>query len=273
MNDSNLCIACHTGKTAGDLIKNTLACTSSPSIVCRVGATGNFWASVDFIDPHNMNTANLMFPDGLHSGYEYRVGTSKSPSHADIGLDSSQGPCVGCHMTSPLKHSFSVISTASNGSISAITTGQCATCHGVGAVQPTDAGILQTAKEGYEAAMIVVAAQLASKGIFYNAGKAPYFFTTADPVQQTFANRTVNWNIDGTFQGANLMGAAFNLRLLQPGAGWVHNSIYAKRLLYDTIDYLDEGSQNNTVSTAIQNLPGLDSVTKSKASSYIIPRL
>jgi hypothetical protein len=120
----------------------------------------------------------------------------------------------------------------------------------------------------------VIAAQLAAKGIYYNAAKAPYFFTTADPAQQTPATRTVNWNSPGgAFQGANLMGSAFNLRLLQPGAGWVHNSGYSKRLLYDTIDYLDDGNAiNNTVSTAIQNL-GIDQTTKDKAAAYIIPRL
>ena len=256
MNDSNLCIACHTGKSAGDLIKT--------SIPAKVGITGPFWANVDFIDPHNMNAANLMFPDGLRAGYEYRIGTSL-PFHVNIALDNTQGPCVGCHMTSPKKHTFSVLSTASNGTIGAITTNICVTCHGSGTAPPTSAAILQAKKEGYQASLEVITAQLAAKGVYYNAAKAPYFFTTADPALQTLATRTVNWNSNGgLFQGANFMGAAFNLRLLQSGSGWVHNATYSKRLLYDTIDYLDDGTINNTATTTIQG--------NVKATGYIVPR-
>src|SRR5512133_3773643 len=269
MFDSNLCIACHTGKAAGDLIKLSGNCTASPSIACRVGVTGSFWAEVDFIDPHNMNTANLMFPDGLRAGYEYRAGTSASPAHTNIGLDTTQGPCVGCHMSSPRKHSFAALSTASSGVIASITTNRCITCHGSSAPL-IDPGILQVKKEGYQAALVVIAAQLAAKGIYYNPATAPYFFTTADPAQQTLATRTVNWNSNGgAFQGAHLMGAAFNLRLLQPGAGWVHNSTYAKRLLYDTIDYLDDGTPaNSTVASTISGL-GIDQNLKDRANNYI----
>jgi hypothetical protein len=138
---------------------------------------------------------------------------------------------------------------------------------------PTDAGSLQAKKSGYQAALTVIAAQLAAKGIYYDAVVAPYFFTTANQSQHIFANRTVNWNNSATFQGANLMGAAFNLRLLQPGAGWVHNSGYSKRLLYDTIDYLDDGNPtNDTVAITIQNLAGVDQTVKDSATAYIIPR-
>jgi hypothetical protein len=261
MNDSNLCIACHTGKSAGDLIKYpTTYNPAAPSIAGRVGDTGTFWANVDFIDPHNMNAANLMFPNGVRAGYDYRIGTSSSPTHNNIGLDGTQGPCVSCHMTSPKKHTFSVLSTASNGTIGAITTNICVTCHGSSAL-PTSAAILQAKKDGYQASLEVIVAQLAAKGVYYNVAKAPYFFTTADPALQTLATRTVNWNSNG---GANFMGAAFNLRLLQSGSGWVHNATYSKRLLYDTIDYLDDGTLNFSTTVTIQG--------NAIATGYIVPR-
>jgi hypothetical protein len=273
MNDSNLCIACHAGKAGGDLIKLTTNCATLPSIACRVGATGTFWGTVDFIDPHNMSTANLMIPDGMKAGYEYRTIVSIPAHITGIGSENTQGPCVGCHMTSPSKHSFSVVSTASNGIITAITSNICSTCHGVTAF-PIDPVTLQAKKDGYQASLSVVTALLAVKAnIYYNATNAPYFFTTVDPFQQTFANRTVNWNFNGTYQGANLMGAAFNLRLLQSGSGFVHNSTYVKRLIYDTIDYLDDGiPTNDTVAVTIQNLAGIDQTTKNRATAYIVPR-
>jgi Cytochrome c3 len=270
MFDSNICITCHAGKAAGDLIKLSTNCNSAPSVACRAGATGSFWANVDFIDPHNMGGANIMFPDGLHAGYEFRTGTATAPDHGNIGLDSSQGPCVGCHMSSPDKHRFAVLSTAGNGVISAITSPICTDCHGDSALS-IDAGILEEKKEGYQAALAVITAQLAAKGIYYNAAQSPYFFNTADPAQQSTATRTVNWNYNTTFRGAHLMGAAFNLRLLHSDAGaWVHNGIYTRRLLYDTIDYLDDGNPtNNTVGVTVQNISLPPGVSKQKVTAYI----
>jgi hypothetical protein len=132
-------------------------------------------------------------------------------------------------------------------------------------VAPIDAPTLQGKKQGYEAALTVIETLLAAKGIYNNAAKPPYFFTVSDPSQQSSANRVVNWNYDTTFQGANLIGAAFNLRLLQPGAGYVHNSTYSKRILYDTIDYLDDGAQNGTAATTLQNM-------SLEAYNYLVPR-
>jgi len=283
--DSNICIACHSGKAAGNLIKqnasNNLAnCASTtlfPSIVCRLsggvtvtsGLNSSFWSNVDFIDPHGMAAANLMMPDNLRAGYEYRLNTTQSPSHANIGFDGTQGPCVGCHMSSPQKHVFSPVSSASNGVISAITTNLCTTCHGA-----INAGFLATKKAGYQAALTVIASQLAVRGVYYNANKAPYFFTTADTAQQSSLTRVTNWNAPAPLsQGANLMGAAFNLRLHQSDAGWMHNPTSSKRLLYDTIDYLDDGNPaNNTVATTIQNLAGVNQTVKDSAAAYLIPR-
>jgi hypothetical protein len=268
MNDSDICIVCHTGKAAGDLIKLSSNCISAPSIVCRVGDSGVFWQNVDFIDPHNMNTANIMIPDGIRAGYEYRAGVSSTTYHTNIGQTGTQGPCVGCHMSSPKKHSYAAISTASNGVIAGITTSLCMSCHGSLAMT-IDASILNTKKEGYNAALAVVISQLAAKGIYYNAAVPPYFFNTATQAQQTLANRTVNWDTNApNFKGADMMGAAFNLRLLAPGSGWVHNSVYSKRVIYDTIDYLDDHTQNNSVLTAIQNA-NVDQAIKDAASSYL----
>jgi len=127
----------------------------------------------------------------------------------------------------------------------------------------TGAADLETRKEGYQAALTVIAAQLAARGVFFNAVKPPYFFTTADTTQQSALTRVTNWNATAPLsQGANLLGAAFNLRLLQADAGWVHNGATVKRLLYDTIDYLDDGLQNNSIATSIPNMPGVNQAVK-----------
>jgi hypothetical protein len=57
---------------------------------------------------------------------------------------------------------------------------------------------------------------------------------------------------DGTITGRLNMGAAFNLNLLEhdPGA-YAHNRIYAKRLLYDAIDWADDNQMNYSVGTTL----------------------
>jgi trimeric autotransporter adhesin len=285
MVDSNLCITCHSGKATGDLIKQSTDCSNYPSIVCRVGnnvpangMTGAFWDNVDFVDPHG-GAANFMFSgpaDSNRAGYEFENRPAFVDTfHSTIQLDLSQGPCVGCHMTSPEQHSFKVISTASNGSITGVRSSRCADCHNDGDFSNTfvmSAATLDRRRVAYRTALTIITNQLAGKGIYYNKEKAPYFFTTADPAQQSMATRTVNWNFSTTFRGANLMGAAFNLRLLDSTSGWVHNGTYAKRLLYDTIDYLYDGNAtNNSTAIAIQN-SGLDAATRSTVTSYLVPR-
>ena len=100
----------------------------------------------------------------------------------------------------------------------------------------------------------MVAALLGGKGIYFNPVVYPYFFTTSVPANQNLGTSTLNWtrtinNPAGTpvLFGSAVMGAAFNLKLLQTDAGsWAHNDVYTKRLLYDTIDFLDDGTQNGT---------------------------
>jgi hypothetical protein len=296
MGDSNICIACHSGTAGGNVIKqnvsnNLINCanqTALPSIVCRLsggstvtsGLTHSFWSTVDFIDPHGFAAANILLPDNLRAGYEYRLSTTTTPYHANNIGTGTTGPCVGCHMSSPKKHVFSPISSsASTGAITAITTTLCSSCH-----PGIDAGFLETEKKGYQAALTVITAQLEARGVYFNATKSPYFFTTS-----AYSTPVTDWNTPappvpitgypitapgspGQKQGANLFGAAFNLRLMEADSGWVHNPNSTKRLLYDTIDYLDDGNPyNNTVSSAITNA-AVASTVKTDASNYLIPR-
>ena len=51
------------------------------------------------------------------------------------------------------------------------------------------------------------------------------------------------------------MGAAFNFNLLkrEPGA-YVHNSVYTKRLIWDSVDYIDDGIINNSTGSTLSGL-------------------
>jgi len=176
-------------------------------------------------------------------------------------------------MSSPEKHSYSPVAKDVNGVITAITSIRCQDCHAGGVHPIPDGAALEAFKQGYAASLQAVAALLANKGIYCSPTTYPYFFTTPDPAQQSVVTQTVNWDVaPPTFKGADVMGAAFNLKLLQgDGGSWAHNSFYTKRLLYDTIDFLDNGAQDNSVLIAIQNL-SIDQAVKDKAQAYIFPR-
>lgn len=269
---SNLCITCHTGRVSGDTIKKMAEKTD--------GGTGSFWRNISFVNPHYMAAAGTLFQAGTwpqyNFGYHYRVQEAYDPperfDHPGYG-DGIKGPCVGCHMTSPKKHLFSPFST-SGGTISAITSTACGGCHGSPGPLYLDAGIVQTKKERYQATLLVVAAVLKDRGIFFDQDTYPYFFTSSE-----MTTPVINWDVNApTFKGGDMMGAAFNLKLLQSEAGsWAHNSTYTRKLLYDTVDFLDDGNaSNNTVGVTIQNLlltPVITQSVKDRATAYIGVRL
>ncbi|MEK6744736.1 MAG: hypothetical protein AABZ15_14065 [Nitrospirota bacterium] len=76
---------------------------------------------------------------------------------------------------------------------------------------------------------------------------------------------------DGSVTGKNNMGAAFNYNLLEhdPGA-FVHNSAYAKRLIYDAIDWLDDNVINYSAGTTLNGLDAVEHPYKTDAMAYIL---
>lgn len=86
-------------------------------------------------------------------------------------------------------------------------------------------------------------------------------------------NGVTDWDVtnQGEAYGKNFMGAAFNFNLLEhdPGA-YVHNRTYTKRLIYDSIDWLDDASMNNSVGTTLNELSG-NFIWKAGAMTYLLP--
>ncbi len=75
----------------------------------------------------------------------------------------------------------------------------------------------------------------------------------------------------GAVTGKNNMGAAFNLNLLEhdPGA-FAHNRYYAKRLVYDAIDWADDNNMNYSVGATLNALDATEHPYKADAISYIL---
>jgi hypothetical protein len=95
--------------------------------------------------------------------------------------------------------------------------------------------------------------------IDYNPGSNPYFFekdTTTAVTDWTRNGKITNPNVSvtvlDTMQAARLMGACFNLNLLtrDPGA-YVHGRSYTQRLIFDTIDWLNDRVINQNAAQSV----------------------
>lgn len=254
--ESNNCILCHSGKTAGSTLR---------ALAQRVGGAGAFWGDTPLIDPHGMPAAGVLYGK---SGYEFLGKSYSAPFgyvHWAIG-GNEPGACIVCHMYTDAPHGFSAVAKGGDGAITGIAsfTEVCSACHDstVKPIPLNDPAQLEARRQDFASSLKALTEVLALKGIHFNAALSPYFFTTADVAAQGNASAYRNWNalyLAGSpprYNGSDLMGAAFNLRLLSAETGaYAHNSYYAKRLIYDSLDLADDGRVNATVQVTLQNLP------------------
>lgn len=251
---SNVCVACHTGRETGDSIKNS---TDADGVL-------------SFLNSHYLAAGGQLFGT---TGYEYTGLNYANPSffaHDKIGSSAaagtgSNGPCVGCHMTTGNSHQFTNVTKNSAGAITAITSTACATCH-TGNFTLTAAS-LTAEEEDYKAALAAAKAAMASKGIhFFEAH--PYWYAGANGTGGAFTN----WaSVYGLAKWKDVMGAAFNVNLLihDPG-GYAHNRYYVKRLLWDSIDFIMNGALGDINMTAtIDGFASLTAGQKAEAKAYL----
>lgn len=264
---SNLCIECHSGRETGDTIKNA----------SQTGTTFRNFSSTGFVNSHYLTAGATIY---TKSGYEYTGPSYTDPlayQHKNIGRaasgipNSTSGPCYGCHMTSP-GHSHTFRPETSS---------VCINCHG------DFATVTPVPKARFEAALAALKGELEVNPFrkMFWANANPYFFvdTNGDGVLASTERTALrSWHSVGgpvtskTTSGKNNMGAAFNYNLLahDPGA-FAHNSFYVKRLIYDSIDWLDDNVLNDSVAATIAALGTAGKITPAEqadATAYLIPR-
>ncbi len=261
---SNICISCHTGRESGSSIK---------------ASTRTFTAGTSFINSHYLTAGGTVFAE---TGYTYYTSTGAfnyaNPSyyaHDKIGLDATaapntgtNGPCVGCHMTSTAdattnygSHRFLPYAKDANGVITTLTTTVCANCHS-GQYSMT-ATALEHQSTLFQNALEALKMLMAAKGFYYSTAY-PYWYSNAAGTAAATSWGTTKAN------GQQTMGAAFNYNLFKhdPGA-YAHNRYYAKRLIYDSIDWMDDQTLNHSTPGYLNSLA--DTVTyKADAISYLI---
>ena len=159
-------------------------------------------------------------------------------------------------------HTLDAIPIASGskltGVVNALPAGNlCASCHtGSLALAAVDLNLL---KSQYKSGLDAIAALLSNKyGITFNDAAYPYF--SAGGKSNIYWQRLAKANGDVSTNAAErLIGAAFNLKMLTSDfGGYAHNQQYAMSIIFDTIDYLENGKVTGTLSgTAVVPLSTL----------------
>jgi hypothetical protein len=265
--DSNICINCHSGLTAGRVIRN------NPALLAKTAANSHYFAAAGTL------YSALGYEYRTHSDYQLIYNGTLVFEHAELGmknvtyrnhvinLGTTRGPCVACHMYDK-HHTLKVITVDTNvagldprgpralinGTITDFpaNTPVCSKCHTGGlalsfGTPKTDIRLLKTE---YKDRLAELEAALAAKGIIYDPDKVPYFWPAG--VDHNDRTKAYGYPGDNTktppvpaqapWPNEGTLGAAFNLNLCfrDPG-GFAHNHRYTERLIYDSLDFLDNG--------------------------------
>ncbi|MFH2121561.1 MAG: hypothetical protein ABIJ25_14375 [Pseudomonadota bacterium] len=210
---------------------------SNGCYVCHGGRGDIMGARSSRFMAHHAPAATTLFSAVTKVGYQYAGLSYSNPSyfaHDTIGITAGDGPCVTCHMKSSSSHSFGVV-TKTAGVITAIKTqATCDGCHTGNYV--ITAAKLEEESEGYQQAGTILLAYVANT------------ITNYLGVAVTSANyRTVAEGAYGAFQNAKL-------HTEEPG-GFAHNRYYVKRLIFDSIDWMDNGALDGTITINATTYP------------------
>ena len=205
-NDSKLCMTCHKGRAA------------TTTVDARIAA-GNF----KFVNIDQFAAAASLFGSVVHGGYEYvngkpYAGQNNYGAHVALGQPSSNyTTCTGCHLNDAaganfINHDFKPVSAG------------CLACHDTGLSTSFSTMGFGVGKDYDDINLLKV--QLL--GLITGSG------VTAFPDPPYFS---------GIASGAQLK-ACYNWQLAdKEPAGYIHNPVYIKQLLWDAIDDLS----NHTV--------------------------
>lgn len=258
--NSNVCVNCHGAR--GNV--ETYNLTENPAADISGLKPGFGPGTKNVTEAHYLVAAATIFAEQTRIGYEYSVGgelLDYAPvpffGHNAINLlgddpESGSGPCAACHMEIDEPHTFMVVDKSDAGVITGLNSTVCIDCHdgehGPGLVvedtttefglQTAEAGVafLEEEAEGYHEALEILEVELESRGVVWTGGY-PYF--AAD-----------SWINEGIF------GAAHNFNYLhhEPGA-YAHNRFYAKRILFDSIDWVDNDNLDGSITIDAATYP------------------
>lgn len=243
LGNSNVCMPCHAGREVGEMIKTA----------DKLGLFDYNGSNPGGISPHDFASgANLQG----RSGFQFFADSmyAVNPTHKNIGAAlnmAAKGACIVCHMTNDRPHYVLAASWGNTGTVSDSIKDMpseqqvCSKCHYAGSTvadpRPRTAAFMNAERDSYRAAVLVLNALLKSYGV-NGSGVSP------NNNWKKFGNYTVAASGTGKIRAAAYtMGAYFNYSLFfNDPAGYTHNPIYSKQLIYDSIDWLVNNNQNFT---------------------------
>ncbi|MCA9000359.1 MAG: chitobiase/beta-hexosaminidase C-terminal domain-containing protein [Planctomycetes bacterium] len=215
---SNLCMACHQGRESGVSIDDDIA--ADPVGPYR------------FVNIHYYAAAATMFGGETNGGYEYSgkeyVGRNAFPSH-----EADQASCVGCHLRGDLKDHRLMPEVS-----------DCTGCHAgdsfetLGGTPAANYVGIQTLKDQLMATIQFYATNTLGFDIAYDAHSYPYFVNDTNGNGVADDNELGSGNRYEEFDAA-LLKAAYNFQVASKDpAGYIHNGVYIRQLLHDSIEDL-----------------------------------
>lgn len=280
LNQSNNCMSCHVGWGSGPLVKQMWQNASANGF-------SDFFSASSYPNNYGTNLNSHYFTAGATMfrtiGYHFAGRNYQDESeyaHKLIGVGdfrgtTTRGPCVMCHVFParmtllPVKRTPAVDMVTQTGTITEIVSPVCSRCHDDSFQPAWTVARLNQVKEGFQAALDALSWQLqVKKGVYFTPQFYPYLFTTLDGLNAgtEYSLAFTDWgNIDTA-------GAAFNMNYLWHDFGaFAHNATYTKRLIYDSIDFLDDGQLNYSVGTTLNGWVPVDLASKkTKAMDYLL---
>jgi hypothetical protein len=207
-------------------------------------------------------------------GYEYAGRNYDNPvsyKHFEIGTPAvpntgTDGPCVGCHMfrsSGPASHLFEAVSKTGS-VVTDVSSEVCVNCH------PGSSTTLADSLVDPERLKFTYALNIFSS-----------LTNTTNTVHPALTSSTTSWlapgdvDLTGNTTGKNNLGAYFNFASLNGNemGAYIHNSKYTKRLIYDSIDWLDDGELNYSVGTTLSAFCSSAAATPNCATgmNYLLP--
>jgi hypothetical protein len=266
---SNICVACHSG------YRNRDGMVRDP----RPDGSANT-RSTSF-RPHYSIAASTVFNEKAHSLYEFDINGNGNFAehytnvsyfaHDKIGLAArpgtgSNGPCVECHMPSGSSHTFLAVKKNASGVITAITNQTlCNSCHDASHGLMTATSV-EEEKAGCTQATAVLKAYLSNSITNY---RGVNYSTLTQTQWRAKTNGVYNYPEPdyGAFQ--NSMYTTYEK------AAYVHNRIYVQRLIFDSIDWLDNGAFSGKITinaTTYPNAAKWFGAPSGTVGNYVISR-
>jgi len=290
--ESNMCNSCHSARLSGSAlvtaVNNGLSLSNSGFQNSHyMGAAGMMYMKAGFTAFTSASavigtstygkslTSSLDLSGGVTSthrnlGTVAMRGDSHNPAFFVAGNLDTNGPCVTCHMQgynnagtkrSDAGHSLGITQET--------ITQVCNNCHSTEAgndittIASFQQHFLEPQSEVFQNALsLATQLLLQNYNISYNSASYPYFYDESLPLKNGAKQAVTDWTRGGVLSNAaalKLEGACFNINLLsREPAAYVHARSYTRRLVYDTIDFLDDGVINNsTIASAIATMPAV----------------